>query len=317
MAERNERGQAGLVIAGFAALAVFDGPLRGFTESAFDAAVNFQTRAGGAVAGVVAGLVLLFMAAVRRESGLGGTRWLVLLLLLVPQWLGLLLAPPHLRAIPGLHETGWGVGLLLGLGAPLWLALLAALEWVKFEVPRTVVGAGIAGVGAAYLVIPVAATSVAANQVLALSLQVVLHIAVVFTWAYAVPRLAGVGALALAGAVLLLGGLGDGVFSLLFERSEWQPVDWRSAALPLLVEALIVGASCWLWFWLLQRMALAAFTMHTLAAWTAALLPGFAYAGFTQWRIDAALVMAVGAIVVALRAKVAEEQPLALGLTGG
>jgi hypothetical protein len=268
------------------------------------------------VIGIVAGLVLL-LAGVRRRSGLGATPWLVLLLLLVPQWLELLLTPPYLRAIPGLHATGWGVGYLLSLAAPLWLALLAALEWVKFEVPRAVVGAGIAGIGAAYLVIPVEATSVAADQVLVLVLQVVLNIAVVFTWAYAVPRLAGVGTLALAGAFLLLSALGDAGFSLLFERSAWQPVDWRSAALPLLIEAVVVAASCWLWFWLLQRMALVAFSMHPLAAWTAAMLPGFAFAGFTQWRIDAALAMAVGAIVVGLRARVAKEQPVALGLSGG
>ena len=140
-AERSERQQPGLVLAGFVALAVFDGPLRGYTESAFDAAVSFQTRAGGIVIGIVAGLVLL-LAGVRRRSGLGATPWLVLLLLLVPQWLELLLTPPYLRAIPGLHATGWGVGYLLSLAAPLWLALLAALEWVKFEVPRAVVGAG-------------------------------------------------------------------------------------------------------------------------------------------------------------------------------
>jgi hypothetical protein len=314
-AERNESRQSRLVIVGFVALAVLDGPVRGYTFSALNAAVNFQTIAAGAVIGVVVGLPLL--AAARRQSGLGGIRWLAVLFLLVPQWLESLLASPHLRAIPGLHATGWGVGFMLSLAAPLWLALLAALEWVKFEVPRAVVGAGIAGVGAAYLVIPVAATSVAANQIFGFALQMVLNIAVVFAWAYAVPRLAGVGTLAVAGAFLLLSGLGDAGFSLLFERSAWQPVDWRSALLPLLVEAMVVVASCWLWFWLLQRMALAAFSMHPLAVWAAAMLQGFAYAGFMQWRIDTALAMAVGAIVVALRAKVAEEQPVALGLSGG
>ncbi len=315
MVECSADRQPGLVVAGFVALALLDGPVSGYSGSASYAAVNFQTLAGGGVIGIVAGLLLLTVAS--RQTGLGKTQWLALLLLLVPQWLELLLAPPHLRAISGLHATGWGVGLLLGLGAPLWLALLAALEWVKFEVPRAVVGAGIAGVGAAYLVIPVAATNVVANQVLVLALQVVLNIAVVFAWAYAVPRLAGAGAVASAGGFLLLSGLGDAGLSLVFERSAWRPVDWRGAALPLLIVAVVMAVSCWLWFWLLRRMALAAFSMHPLAAWTAAMLPGFAYAGFMQWRIDAALVMAVAAIVVALRARMAEEQPVALGLTGG
>ena len=44
--------------------------------------------------------------------------------------------------------------------------------------------------------------------------------------------------------------------------------------------------------------------------------PGFVMGGFTQWRVDLALAIAVGAIVVALRARVADEQPLALGLGG-
>jgi hypothetical protein len=38
--------------------------------------------------------------------------------------------------------------------------------------------------------------------------------------------------------------------------------------------------------------------------------------GFMSWRIDVALAIAVAAIVVALRARVADEQPLALGLGG-
>jgi hypothetical protein len=85
---------------------------------------------------------------------------------------------------------------------------------------------------------------------------------------------------------------------------------------PLLVEAAVVACSCWLWFWLLQRMTLAAFSMRPLAAWTAAMIPGFVYAGFLEWRIDAALVIALVAIVVALRARATEEQSVALGLSG-
>ena len=86
------------------------------------------------------------------------------------------------------------------------------------------------------------------------------------------------------------------------------------SCLPVLCDAATLAATWWLWFWLLQRMTLAAFGMRALAAWASALLPGFAIFGFRQWRIDAALAIAVAAIVVALRARVAEEQPMALGL---
>jgi hypothetical protein len=36
--------------------------------------------------------------------------------------------------------------------------------------------------------------------------------------------------------------------------------------------------------------------------------------GFAEWRMDVAVAIAVAAIVVALRARTAEEQPTALGL---
>jgi hypothetical protein len=54
--------------------------------------------------------------------------------------------------------------------------------------------------------------------------------------------------------------------------------------------------------------------MRQLAAWVAAVVPELALIGFRQWRLDAALVIALGAIVVALRARGGEEQPVALGL---
>jgi hypothetical protein len=64
-------------------------------------------------------------------------------------------------------------------------------------------------------------------------------------------------------------------------------------------------------------MTLAAFGMRTLAAWTATVAPGFVLMGFSEWRIDAAFVIALVAIVFSLRARVAEEQPVALGLSRG
>jgi hypothetical protein len=302
------------VFVAFAVLAVLAGPVRGFSSSAFDSTVHLQTLAGGALSGALSGIVLLLVSVAKREGMLRAKHWLTLLALLLPQWLAVPLSAPYVRAMPWLHETRWGVALLLSLAAPLWLALLSALELIPVEVPRAVAGAAIAGVGAAYLVIPVDAYSIAWNQTAVLLAQVLLNIVIVFTWAYARPRLAGVGTLALAGSFLVLSAVGDAGLGLIYERSLWQPLDWREVAVPLLLEAVVVGGSCILWFWLLERMTLAAFSMRTLAAWAAAMLPGFAFAGFLQWRIDVALAIAIAAIVVALRARPGEEQPVALGL---
>jgi hypothetical protein len=82
----------------------------------------------------------------------------------------------------------------------------------------------------------------------------------------------------------------------------------------VLIMALVSAASWWLWFWLLQRMTMAAFGMRALAAWAAALLPGFLMYGFLSWRIDAAVAISLAALVIAVRARVTDEQPLALGL---
>lgn len=305
------------VYVAFAVLAGLAGPVRGYTTNAFGATMGFQTLAGGTLSGVLAGVALLALVALRRESMLRGPQWLALLVLLVPQWLMLPLTAPYVRSIPWLHETRWAVAFMLSVAAPLWLALLSAMEIVPVEVPRAVAGAAIAGIGAVYLVVPVTDYSIAPNQTLVLLLELLLNILVVFSWAYAAPRLAGAGTIVAAGSFLLLSAAGDAAFSLLYERSSWQPVDWHSIAVPLVLEAAVVACSCCLWFWLLQRMTLAAFGMHTLAAWVASVAPGFVLMGFTQWRIDAAFAIALAAIVIALRARVSEEQPVALGLGGG
>lgn len=304
------------VLAAFVLLAVIAGPIRGYSASAFGAATGFQTLAGGALSGALAGIVLLAVAVVRRERTLRGPQWLALAVLLVPQWLMLPLTAPYVRSIPWLHETSWAVSFLLSLAAPLWLALLSAMDVVPVEVPRAVAGAAIAGIGAVYLVVPVNAYNLAADQTPVLVLELLLNIVVVFSWAYAAPRLEGAGAFATAGSFLLLSAGGNVLSSLLFERESWQPLDWRGILVPLLLEATVVAASCWLWFWLLQRMSLASFGMRTLAAWVASVAPGLLFMGLTEWRIDAAFAIALGAVVVALRARVAGEQPVALGLGG-
>jgi hypothetical protein len=170
------RWRTGIVVVGFAALAVLAGPVRGYTSSEFDSATHFQTLSGGALSGMIAGIVLLLLGTVRREGMLRGHQWLALFVLLLPQWLAQPLTAPYIRSIPWLHETRWGLAFMLTLAAPLWLALLSALELVSVEVPRAVVGAAIAGIGAAYLVFPVDAYSIAPNQAPVLVVQLLLNL---------------------------------------------------------------------------------------------------------------------------------------------
>jgi hypothetical protein len=303
------------VIVGFIVLAVLAGPVRAYTTNAFGAAMGFQPLAAGALSGAFAGIVLLASSVARRERVLRAPQWVALIVLLAPQWLMLPLTAPYVRNIPWLHETRWAVALMLSLAAPLWLALLSAMEVVAVEVPRAVAGAAIAGIAAVYLVVPVNAYGISANQTPVLAGELLLNILIVFSWAYSAPRLGAAGTLAVAGSFLLLSAAGDLVFSLIFERNGWQSVDVRGVVTPLLLEAAVVACSCWLWFWLLQRMTLAAFGMRALAAWVASVAPGFLMMGFTQWRIDTAFVIALAAIVIALRARIADERPAVLGLS--
>ena len=205
---------------------------------------------------------------------------------------------------------------MLSLTAPLWLALLSALEMVRAEVPRSIVAAAIAGIGAVCLVVPVDAYSVAWNQIPMLVLQSLLGIAAVATWAFARGRLNGTKAEYAAGCYLLLSAAGNAVFALLFERGSWQSLEWRQLVVPVALQAAVVACSWVLWFWLLQRVTLGAFAMRALAAWLAAVIPGLAVFGFFEWRADVAIVLGLSAVVVSLRAAPAEEQPVALGLGG-
>ena len=306
------------VVAGFVALALLAGPITTFAFTPYPFAMPWWTPLGSAASSLLAGTALLLVCVARKRRMLDAKQWLVLLVLLLPQWLSSPLSAPAIRSFPWLHETGWGVAFLVALAAPLWLALLSALQLVTAPVPRAVVGATIAGIAAVCLVIPTEAYAIALKQTPVLVFQMLLAILTVFSWAYARPRLGG-GTLAVAGSYLMLSALGNAGFWLLFEGSAWQPigwVEWRQMATPLLVQAAVIGATWWLWFWLLQRMTLAAFAMRALATWTASILPGFVLFGFMSWRVDLALGIAAAAVVVALRARVTDEQPVVLGLGG-
>ncbi len=206
--------------------------------------------------------------------------------------------------------------MLIAVAAPLWLGLLAALRMFAVEVPRAVAAAGIAGVGAVLLVLPTDVYAVAVGEIPMLVAKLLLGMAIVFSWWFVRQRLAGVDVLPAAGMFLLMSALVSAVSSLFVERAVWQPMNWRDAAMPVLVQAGLVAASCWLWFYLLVRMRLTGFVMHPLAVWVAGIVWELMGVRFAAWRMDVAAVIAVGAIVVGVRARIADEQPTALGLRG-
>ena len=302
------------VIAAFIGLAILAGPITSFVNDPVGLGAQSLDPRGTAIASGIAATVLLAVAAVRRERFPGGGQWLAILALLAPQWLQGLLAAPGIGGMSVLHSTPWGVAFLISLAAPLWLSLLAALQWIPDQVPRVVAGASIAGIGAFCLATPDGAYTVTPREIPVAVLQVVLGVLTVFSWAYARPRLGTATTTATAGCFLLLNALWSLATIRLSADTSPAPLDWHAAGLPLLFSALLSASTWWLWFWLLRRMELAAFGMRVLAAWAAAIVPGFVFVSLTSWRIDTAFVIAVAALVVALRARPGDEQLLALGL---
>jgi hypothetical protein len=317
MAQAGERdGHPGwTVYAAFAALAMLAGPVGGYLSETMLVATNAQVFAGTALGSLLGGTLLLGYAFLQKEPRLGAKQWTILLLLLAPQWCAL---PIGMLAgsVPWLHGIGDGAVFLLSLAAPLWLGLVAATDWLQIEVPVGTVAAAIAGMGAVLLVIPASTYALRWVQAPMVLIQIVLGIATVITWAIARRSLDGLPIAGTAGGYLLLSGLGNACFAWLYERGSWQPLDWRGLIVPLLCEASLLVVVWCLWFWLLQQITLGAFGMRALAAWAATAVPAFATAGLLQWRVDAAFGIAVVAIAIALRARLADEQPTALGLGG-
>jgi hypothetical protein len=314
MEAKNGRSERRVYLA-FLSLAVFAGPLTGYVAGTLLPTIGVGAFTGGALSSAIAGVVLIALSVSYRQRILGGRQWMALLLLLIPQWCSIALSP-LITPLPWLHGMRWGALLLLSLAAPLWLALLSALELIRAEVPRSIVAAAIAGIGAVCLVVPVDAYSVTWDQVPMLMLQSLLGIAAVGSWVFARARLHDAAPACVAGSYLLLSAVCNAVFALLFERGLWPSLEWRQMVAPLALQAVVVACSWVLWFWLLQRITLGAFGMRALAAWIVSVVPAFAVFGFREWRADVAVVIALSAVVVSLRSAPSEEQPVALGLGG-
>ncbi|HEY4382041.1 MAG TPA: hypothetical protein VGN01_16960 [Acidobacteriaceae bacterium] len=309
-----ERGRPSKrVYLAFVSLAVLAGPLSGYLAGTVLPTIGLGAFTGIALSSVVAAVALIVLSVRHGQRMLGAQQWLALVLLLIPQWCATAVSP-LVSPLPWLHGLRWGTSLLLSLAAPLWLGLLAALDVVRLEVPRSVVAAAIAGIGAVCLVVPVDAYEIEPNQIPMFVLQTLLGIAAVASWVFARDRLSGTTAELAAGCYLLLSTIGNAVFAVLFERELWRGLEWRQLAAPLVLQTVVLACSWVLWFWLLQRLSLGAFGMRPLAAWLAAVIPGFAVFGFLEWRADVAVVVGVSALAISLRAVPAEEQPVALGL---
>lgn len=310
-----ERGISVWLTIGFVALALLLGPVASYVADPFAAAVQWQVLAGGAVASGAAGGGLLVVEALRGRRLLDARRFAAVGLLALPLLLEQIFHAGLGHRV-GFEGTRWGVVLLIAVAAPLWLGLLSALQMIAGEVPRVVVGASIAGVGAVLLVIPTDAYAVVWGQVPMLAVRLLMGILTVYAWWFARERLSVSDVLPAAGALLLMNGLVSAGSSLLVERAGWQPVYWREAAGLLLVQAGLMAASYWLWIYLLVRMRLSGFCMHPLAAWVAGLGVGLVGARFGAWRLDVAAVIAVAAVGVGVKARNLDERATVLGLRG-
>jgi hypothetical protein len=134
------------------------------------------------------------------------------------------------------------------------------------------------------------------------------------SWAYARPRLTTCPIRSAAACYLAVSGIGYLAFAAIYEHDFWHAPDLHLAWATLLPDVAVLIVSWSLWFWLFQRLTLAAFSMRMLANCAAALLPGFLSFGIGQWRMDASFVISCIAVGFALRATAVEEQPVSLGL---
>lgn len=293
----------------FVALALIAGPVDQFVSSAFLAGAAQSAALG--LASFCAALVLAVLGTFCRRRAPYRSEWIALLVLVLPQWL---ILGPSVASVPALH-LGWGTQLLLSLAAPLWLGLLSASGAVGIEVPRPVIAAAIVGMGAVCLSLPVDVTAIGWGDASALLLNALLGVAVVASWVYARSRLAGCPAVSAAAAYLGLSSVGYILYALLYQHDRLHVAELGLTWATLLPEIATLAVAWVLWFWLLCRLSLAAFSMRMLASYAATLLFGFFYFGLAQWRMDAAFVISCTAVIVALRATPAGEQPLSLGLT--
>lgn len=297
-----------------AAMSALLGPVKFFLRQGVSLATEGQVTAAPAFAGVFAGVVLIGIGLARRQPILRLQERFAIVALLLPQVADHLFRSPLFSTVPWLQLPGTGDALLLTLAAPLWLALLAAVQVVPGEVPRATVGAALAALGAACLTLAADSYTPAPSQWVMGGVQLAVLVATVWSWSFARERL-NPASFALNAGVFLL--LQTAVFEaprLLTGAGELHRVDWPHAVVPLLLESAATAMAMLLWFWLLTRMPLATFTFHPLAIWITSTAMALALFGLASWREDVALAVGLAALIAGLRARTAEEDPISLEL---
>ncbi len=287
----------------FLALVLLEGwPERG---SSLAAAMQGQTFAAQAISSLLAASLLLCLSLLRRNGPPNRQQGMAIVLLVsVPMVTTLLVASSDLQRPAWFAPSPWGLRLLAALAAPLWLALLSALQMSKAVVPRVLSGATIAALAGACLLLPGPSITLrSAREISATVLTVLVAILTVWTWSYASQALVRLSPIVAAAAACFVAGLTSTLLSLLLERPQWQHVNPREVLLPLCINVVLFTVpTTVLWYWLLRAMPLPAFSMQAIAAWFLPGLSGFFFFGFRAWRVDAAILLGVGGLIVGLRA---------------
>ena len=264
----------------------------------------------------VAGLVLLGWALWSGQRMPFRRGWWSLLLLAGVTFSGELLVRPYVIALLDQHAAKSAQQQIIWMAGALWLALLGALRWVPEETPRATVGAALAGIAGFCLLLSANQLSVRWVEMPVLVLSLVQAVAMVWTWSGARRIFARGSVTMVAACGLLVSAAIHGLATLATPQSaaELQDLVWAEVWRPLALAVVTTGAAGVLWFWLLQHLELAAFSIHPVALWTVGLLWQAALFGFFTWRSGAALALGLGAIVVALRARLEDDDPVRLGL---
>ena len=295
-----------VVVAAFASWAL----LQGWVESQSTGAVPAQPFVAEFLSDGVAGIVLLMWAFGRRQRAPGRRTWTALLLVIAIELSSIALRRPLVEGALHLPAVRTSQQSLIFMAGPLWLALLGALQWVPEATPRRTVGAGLAGVAAMALLLQEREFSLTWAAIPVLLLTVVQAIAVVWTWSYAKRALLGVSTAMAAGCGLLIAAALKSIIRITTEGSHWTASGIQAGSLGRRTGVEILSAV--LWYWLLQRMELPAFSMQTQAYWLASILLQSALFGSLSWRLGIAVTLCMSALTIALRAKPDDDDPVAL-----
>ena len=280
---------------------------------------GFARAMGGwqrALADGIAGALLLAWGLGRGGRAPRGEGWWALVALGVLAVAETLLWRPYVDGVLHVHYLRAPVQSMVLLAAPMWLALLGAARWVPDAVPRKTVGAAIAAVAGYCLLLKANELSLRLEEVPALVLTVIWAMALVWAWSFARRTLAGCAVPVAAGCGLLVSAAVHALATLCLPKDGAQGVSWAEMWVPMGGAVLLAGAAAVLWFSLLQRMELAAFSMQQVVLLTGGLLVQFVLFGFLSWRLDVAVALCVGAIWTAMEARAEDEEPVRLGVVG-